>query len=209
MFVSGAAMTSPCPAKLTKTWVRACSGNFVKGGEGLDRKQFWKNQNGGSGRISGEENSHFEVLFTWIRVPFIKILYFIFLSQHMLMSFRVTELQVLLGFAGRSKSGRKHELMGRSLQLLKCEGNYPVRAKIRELYQRRCPRKAAALVPAVVQLPRPPPRTTSNESAGVPVHPDVRLTTLPFFNHIDDLVKPTSLGKSSRCPVGLACCVFF
>ena len=37
----------------------------------------------------------------------------------MVMSFRVSELQVLLGFAGRNKSGRKHELLAKALHLLK------------------------------------------------------------------------------------------
>ena len=34
----------------------------------------------------------------------------------MVMSFRVSELQVLLGFAGRTKSGRKHELLAKALK---------------------------------------------------------------------------------------------
>ena len=36
----------------------------------------------------------------------------------MVMSFRVSELQVLLGFAGRNKSGRKQELVTRALTLV-------------------------------------------------------------------------------------------
>uniref|UniRef100_H3BJ41 Protein inhibitor of activated STAT 3 n=1 Tax=Mus musculus TaxID=10090 RepID=H3BJ41_MOUSE len=35
----------------------------------------------------------------------------------MVMSFRVSELQVLLGFAGRNKSGRKHELLAKALSV--------------------------------------------------------------------------------------------
>ena len=119
----------------------------------------------------------------------------------MLMSFRVSELQTLLGFAGRSKSGRKHELMGRSLQMLKGEGNHPVRKKLRELYERRCgPRKVVLPPPqrAVIPTPAPRPSSLSSDTSGVPVHPDVRLSRLPFFEHIDDLVRPTSLGKFHR-----------
>lgn len=118
----------------------------------------------------------------------------------MLMSFRVSELQSLLGFAGRSKSGRKHELMGRALQMLKSEGNHPVRKKVRELYERRCPRKVVVPPPQPrAVMPQPVQRSSSNinsDTTGVPVHPDVRLSHLPFFEHIDDLVRPTSLGKS-------------
>ncbi|XP_073242098.1 E3 SUMO-protein ligase PIAS3-like isoform X1 [Porites lutea] len=119
--------------------------------------------------------------------------------RHMLMSFRVSELQSLLGFAGRSKSGRKHELMGRALQMLKGEGNHAVRKKLRELYERRCgPRKVVAPLPqlrTVIPAPVPSQRPSSinSDTSGVPVHPDVRLSRLPFFEHIDDLVRPTSL----------------
>lgn len=126
---------------------------------------------------------------------------FLMSSQHMLMSFRVSELQSLLGFAGRSKSGRKHELMGRALQMLKGEGNHAVRKKLRELYERRCgPRKVVAPLPqlrTVIPAPVPSQRPSSinSDTSGVPVHPDVRLSRLPFFEHIDDLVRPTSLGK--------------
>ena len=42
--------------------------------------------------------------------------------QNMVMCFRVSELQVLLGHAGRNKSGRKHELMTRALQLVRSSG---------------------------------------------------------------------------------------
>uniref|UniRef100_A0A8C0FFC4 Protein inhibitor of activated STAT 3 n=1 Tax=Bubo bubo TaxID=30461 RepID=A0A8C0FFC4_BUBBB len=59
----------------------------------------------------------------------------------MVMSFRVSELQVLLGFAGRNKSGRKHELLTKALQLLKSGCSPAVQMKIKELYRRRFPRK--------------------------------------------------------------------
>ena len=53
----------------------------------------------------------------------------------MVMSFRVSELQVLLGFAGRNKSGRKQELLQRALQLVQKGTTMPVQIKIRELYR--------------------------------------------------------------------------
>ncbi|XP_033633969.1 E3 SUMO-protein ligase PIAS2-like [Asterias rubens] len=61
--------------------------------------------------------------------------------KHMVMSFRVSELQVLLGYAGRNKSGRKHELQTRGLTLLKSGCSTSVQIKIRELYRRRFPRR--------------------------------------------------------------------
>ena len=61
----------------------------------------------------------------------------------MLMSFRIAELQTLLGACGRSRSGRKHELLGRAVSLLKSSTNAPnrekVRARILELYHQRYP----------------------------------------------------------------------
>ncbi|NXJ86801.1 PIAS3 ligase, partial [Trogon melanurus] len=71
-------------------------------------------------------------------------LIFFALSQHMVTSFRVSELQVLLGFAGRNKSGRKHELLAKAFQLLKPGCGAAVQMKIKELYRRRFPRKALA-----------------------------------------------------------------
>ncbi|XP_076166315.1 E3 SUMO-protein ligase Su(var)2-10 isoform X3 [Ptiloglossa arizonensis] len=52
----------------------------------------------------------------------------------MVLSFRVSELQMLLGFAGRNKSGRKTELQTRALELLRLR-SHPVQLKIRELYK--------------------------------------------------------------------------
>ena len=50
------------------------------------------------------------------------------------------------------------------------------------------------------QVPQPTPTRTVSSSntsdpTGVPVHPDVRLTPLPFFEVLDVLERPTSLGK--------------
>jgi hypothetical protein len=53
----------------------------------------------------------------------------------MVMSFRVSELQVLLGFAGRNKSGRKQELLQRALVLVHKGCSQPVANKIKELYK--------------------------------------------------------------------------
>ncbi|XP_029164268.1 E3 SUMO-protein ligase PIAS3 isoform X2 [Nylanderia fulva] len=53
----------------------------------------------------------------------------------MVLSFRVSELQMLLGFAGRNKSGRKNELQARALELLRLRSHPAIRLKIRELYK--------------------------------------------------------------------------
>jgi len=71
--------------------------------------------------------------------------------KNMILTFRVSELQMLLGeeefnyliattllssagFAGRNKNGKKHELQARALELVKIRSP-PMQAKIRELYK--------------------------------------------------------------------------
>ena len=52
----------------------------------------------------------------------------------MVMTFRVSELVMLLGYAGRNKTGRKQELQARALDLAKSRVTSVVN-KIRELYK--------------------------------------------------------------------------
>ncbi|GFO21346.1 E3 sumo-protein ligase [Plakobranchus ocellatus] len=59
--------------------------------------------------------------------------------KQMVSSFRVSELHVLLGFAGRNKSGRKQELTQRALALVQKNCSLPVQIKIRELYRQIYP----------------------------------------------------------------------
>lgn len=145
------------------------------------------------------------------------------------MSLRVSELQVLLGYAGRNKHGRKHELLTKALHLLKAGCSPAVQMKIKELYRRRFPTKmvspvdlalpvvhsASSLPTGLAQLgfdghssPSPllpvsllgPKHELSLphlSSALHPVHPDVKLQRLPFYDVLDELIKPTSLGEST------------
>lgn len=186
----------------------------------------------------------------------------------MVSSFRVSELQVLLGFAGRNKSGPKHELLLRVLHLLKNASCSPaVQIKIKELYRRRYPRTIdtcltdlAAIKSAFstaaegggggVTVVTSDVSDLSPDGAGVsrdsdlasdslllsgdslllsgdsllvlsgdslllheetnkelrmnlqqpaplipPVHPDVQMKSLPFYDVLDILVKPSSLGQ--------------
>ncbi|KAM9167912.1 E3 SUMO-protein ligase PIAS2 isoform 3-T3 [Mergus octosetaceus] len=163
--------------------------------------------------------------------------------RNMISSFRVSELQVLLGFAGRNKSGRKHDLLMRALHLLRSGCSPAVQIKIRELYRHRYPRTIeglsdlSAIKPAVFNLdsssspvepdlavagihPLPStsvtPQSPSSPVSSVllqdtkahfemqqpsppipPVHPDVQLKSLPFYDVLDVLIKPTSLVQSS------------
>ncbi|XP_077988853.1 E3 SUMO-protein ligase PIAS2-like [Glandiceps talaboti] len=138
--------------------------------------------------------------------------------KHMVMSFRVSELQVLLGFAGKNKSGRKHELQARALQLLKSGCSTPVQIKIKDLYRRRFPRKLHIVNPTPSSMPVSNSQYSSTSSLSrsfgisstpghailgnsssipqtstLPVHPDVKLKHLPFYDVLDELIKPTSL----------------
>ncbi|XP_041372935.1 E3 SUMO-protein ligase PIAS2-like isoform X3 [Gigantopelta aegis] len=116
--------------------------------------------------------------------------------KHMVMSFRVSELQVLLGFAGRNKSGRKQELLQRALQLVQKGTTMPVQIKIRELYRqifnsanlnkRRTIYPGSTSPSQAIPDPQPQP-------PGIPVHPDVRFKHLPFYDVLGELMKPTSL----------------
>ncbi|XP_012261053.1 E3 SUMO-protein ligase PIAS1-like isoform X2 [Athalia rosae] len=192
----------------------------------------------------------------------------------MVLSFRVSELQMLLGFAGRNKSGRKNELQTRALELLRLR-SHPVQLKIRELhktiqqdqlaahqlygqpasqtmhprnyYTRQghaqamgeqqqaqssvssgkelppahqasmpqsqvSPRSSAVYPPtgytsvtpqqrssSSVYNPYPyptkvlPPPLQLQQPNQYPVHPDVKLKKLPFFDLLGELLKPSSL----------------
>uniref|UniRef100_A0AAY5F3T1 Protein inhibitor of activated STAT, 2 n=1 Tax=Electrophorus electricus TaxID=8005 RepID=A0AAY5F3T1_ELEEL len=159
----------------------------------------------------------------------------------MVSSFRVSELQVLLSFAGRNKSGRKHELLLRALHLLKSDCSPAVQIKINELYCRRYLRTLNSLPylsslksniksyfqtengsevvrpalslgashsdlvhPHLVTSKSPmfhdsKPRMNMQQPAPLmpPVHPDVQMKSLPFYDVLDVLIKPSSLGAST------------
>ncbi|XP_056137533.1 E3 SUMO-protein ligase PIAS1 [Lampris incognitus] len=149
--------------------------------------------------------------------------------KQMVMSLRVSELQVLLGYAGRNKHGRKHELLTKALHLIKAGCSPAVQMKIKELYRRRFPTKMVS----PVDLALPSVHSTSSLPAGLtqlgfdghgapspllpvsllgpkhelglphlpsamhPVHPDVKLQRLPFYDMLDELIKPTSLASDN------------
>ncbi|XP_077105030.1 E3 SUMO-protein ligase PIAS1 isoform X3 [Siphateles boraxobius] len=151
----------------------------------------------------------------------------------MVMSLRVSELQVLLGYAGRNKHGRKHELLTKALHLLKAGCSPAVQMKIKELYRRRFPTKmisptdlslpgihstsggahaglptsltqlgfdghgSPSLLPVALLGPKHELGLPHLPSALHPVHPDVKLQRLPFYDLLDELIKPTSLASDS------------
>ncbi|PSN48392.1 E3 SUMO-protein ligase PIAS1 [Blattella germanica] len=179
--------------------------------------------------------------------------------ENMVLSFRVPELQKLLGFAGRNKSGRKTELQARAVELLRLRST-PVQMMIKELYQSIKEEQASAMMPlpAVPTAPRdtvhnaamqshmqpqqrnaiyPQPAYTNTGADGrriqpprnfeprniypnnmyqyqpnasppeaavsnFPVHPDVRLKRLPFFDLMEELLKPSTPQGTQRLQEG-------
>ncbi|KAK7506322.1 hypothetical protein BaRGS_00002434 [Batillaria attramentaria] len=143
--------------------------------------------------------------------------------KHMVMSFRVSELQVLLGFAGRNKSGRKQELLQRALLLVQKGCSMPVQIKIRELYRQiyasthRRRFAGGSSPPGGIVSPESNQQmvnpgispigaldfssknmpSVNPSPAAFPVHPDVRFKRLPFYDVLGELLKPTSLMPKS------------
>uniref|UniRef100_A0A452TPQ3 E3 SUMO-protein ligase PIAS4 n=1 Tax=Ursus maritimus TaxID=29073 RepID=A0A452TPQ3_URSMA len=160
------------------------------------------------------------------------------LPQNMVMSFRVSDLQMLLGFVGRSKSGLKHELVTRALQLVQFDCSPELFKKIKELYETRYAKKSSEPVPQA-HRPLDPltmhstydragtvPRTPlSGPNIDYPVlygkylnglgrlpaktlKPEVRLVKLPFFNMLDELLKPTELVPQNNEKLQESPCIF-
>jgi len=58
------------------------------------------------------------------------------LSQNMVLSFRHTELQALLGVSSESRDGRKTDLMQRALSMVDRGVSSATESKIRDLYRK-------------------------------------------------------------------------
>ncbi|XKL59413.1 hypothetical protein PGB90_000429 [Kerria lacca] len=55
--------------------------------------------------------------------------------ENMILQFKVSDLQLLLGFAGQNKNGRKQELQKRALNLINYKMSIPLEMKIRHIYR--------------------------------------------------------------------------
>ncbi|GFS45431.1 hypothetical protein NPIL_539371 [Nephila pilipes] len=98
--------------------------------------------------------------------------------RNMILNFRVSDLQVLLGFAGRNKTGKKQELQGRALDLLKLKSP-AVDMKVRELHNRRynqTVRSSSYEMPerALNEAPVNPYEVHMNNNYGARCNPNVR-----------------------------------
>ncbi|KAJ1085214.1 hypothetical protein NDU88_005347 [Pleurodeles waltl] len=163
-------------------------------------------------------------------------------AKNMVMSFRVSDLQVLLGFVGRSKSGLKHELVTRALQLVQFDCSPDVFKKIKELYETRYAKKCSE----GAQQTTPPPSVAHRSPETLTIHPtyehsgsaprtapnmdypvlygkylnglgrvppkvtkaEVRLVKLPFFDVVDELLKPTELVAQNSEKLQDSPCIF-
>lgn len=132
----------------------------------------------------------------------------------MVITFRVSELQMLLGLANQSRCGRKTELLQRALSLVDRGVSLPIQLKIRELYQRYSQRSSSYTSSSLSNsssisgnngvhrgLSELLGQRTSGGSSGnssssssqMLHHPDVRLKHLPFYDVLGEIVKPFTL----------------
>uniref|UniRef100_A0A7N5P641 E3 SUMO-protein ligase PIAS4 n=1 Tax=Ailuropoda melanoleuca TaxID=9646 RepID=A0A7N5P641_AILME len=140
----------------------------------------------------------------------------------MVMSFRVSDLQMLLGFVGRSKSGLKHELVTRALQLVQFDCSPELFKKIKEAHRPLDPLTMHSTYDRAGTVPRTP---LSGPNIDYPVlygkylnglgrlpaktlKPEVRLVKLPFFNMLDELLKPTELVPQNNEKLQESPCIF-
>ncbi|XP_015507140.1 E3 SUMO-protein ligase PIAS4 isoform X2 [Parus major] len=159
-------------------------------------------------------------------------------AKNMVMSFRVSDLQMLLGFVGRSKSGLKHELVTRALQLVQFDCSPEVFKKIKELYETRYNKKGSdvAQAPAPHRAEALPLHSSYERGSAVPrtlpttnidypalygkylnglgrlppkvAKPEVRLVKLPFYTTLDELLKPTELVPQNNEKLQESPCIF-
>ena len=118
------------------------------------------------------------------------------LFQNMLARFRVFELKSLLRDLGVSTNGRKNELYLRVLHQFDLQ-NARVEELIVAIHEKRFPHSKVQRTKSPVKTSNTSPtkRQTISQQQHV-VLPDVRFKSLPFYDVVDTIVKPTSLGRS-------------
>ncbi|XP_064184625.1 E3 SUMO-protein ligase PIAS4b isoform X2 [Anguilla rostrata] len=134
-------------------------------------------------------------------------------AMNMVKSFRVSDLQTLLTSMGRSKSGLKQDLVGRALRLVQKEHTPELLLNIRQLYESRFPKAAAAAPPREAGWgasrraegpPQPAPNLQGTDylnglpkPAPSPAAAEIKLAPLPFYQTLETLLPPTELGAQS------------
>jgi len=135
--------------------------------------------------------------------------------RQMVHAFRMSELQTLMIFAGRSKTGRKVDLVERAVKLV--ELNSPdINLKIKELSAAMYKSLGLGDIPSPggsstsrvgVTYSNPytdpipteaTPSSNSNHQLIYPTYPDVTLKKLPFYKIEETLLKPCSLQPNGN-----------
>ncbi|XP_072099936.1 E3 SUMO-protein ligase PIAS4-like isoform X2 [Mobula birostris] len=129
--------------------------------------------------------------------------------RNMILGFRISELQALLRFAGRNKSGLKHELVSRALHLVRTNCSSEILKKIQDLHaQRNSLASTNAQSQPLLSAPTFPLHSSEaalNARTSIPIchagkddtKSKVRLTELPFYEILDNLMIPTELVPTS------------
>lgn len=113
----------------------------------------------------------------------------------MLAKFRVFELKSLLRDLGASTYGRKNDLYSRVLHQIDMN-NARVEELIVAIYENRFPNNKPRTKSPVKTLNNSPTKRQSISSQQQHVVlPDVRFKSLPFYDIVDTIIKPTSLGR--------------
>ncbi|XP_016886813.2 E3 SUMO-protein ligase PIAS4-A [Cynoglossus semilaevis] len=144
-------------------------------------------------------------------------------AMNMVKSFRVSDLQTLLASMGRSKSGLKHDLVGRALRLVQTEYSPELLKNVRQLYESRFPKTSGWLaarrpegIPVAYPSLRSSPTATSQgtdylNGISKPITApaaEVKLVPLPFYQTLETLLAPTELVAQNNEKLQDSQCVF-
>jgi len=122
--------------------------------------------------------------------------------RSMVSAFRMSELQALMVFAGKSKAGKKSDLQSRALALVKLNSS-DINLKIQDLSKNMAdPGNEASTSststysnPYTDPIPQSPPPASR---LVYPTFPDVSLKKLPFYKLEETLLKPSSLQPNGN-----------
>lgn len=139
------------------------------------------------------------------------------LIQKYLTEFRVPELKELLKVVNLSTKGRKSELFQRANDLL-THGSPKIQLHIKDIYLKtHCKKRHTPIkygkMPSTLpyshmkdmmhhHTPKSHFNSAKNGEASYILHPDVTFKPLPFFNLLETIIRPTTLGKGFAGLIG-------
>lgn len=120
----------------------------------------------------------------------------------MVESLRVAELRSLLSAMGKDKKGLKKDLVQRATELLHNDFHPELFSAIQELYDRRhstgnanSRRSQVITMPTAVEVVAV--QRNPKKSCGLVPKPEVHMIKLPFFQTLETIVAPVSLGTAA------------